>query len=436
MFGLDLVLLAVVILSLPLCVARPWIGVLEYTWLSCMNPHRLVGGVVFDAPLVRMVAVATLVGWLFTRARYPLPRHRELALVAALSVLFTFTTWLIAIEPEHARQRWGEMVKIVVMSGVALTLMQDRGKLRLWLLVIALSFGFLGVTGGLFGLRTLFAQRLFGPPESIVSDNNALGFTFTMILPLLAFLHLDEARGWLRHALLGCFALTIMALFATYSRGSFVGFAIVLPAILALVRLKDVSLLVAGAAACAVVYLAPAQWFERMETIRPSAYRKDSSGSERMNSWYVAWRLGLDYPLSGAGFRPFSPDVYERYIPGYRDFHDAHNHFLQMLAEHGFSGLLLFLALLLSVQWRLLKTVWRNRGDPRRAWIVHYGEMMLVSFLAFIVGGIFINQPYAELLYQLIAAALALEVLAAAKDGRMEPAGISLPGAVIRRLRG
>lgn len=431
--GLDWLLILGVILSLPLCVARPWIGLLEYTWLSSMQPHRLVGGVAFDMPFAKMIAAATILGWLFTRERYPLPRLREVGLIAALAILFTCTTWLAALEPERARHSWTEIMKIFVIGGIALTLMQDRRKLRIWLLVLALSFGFLGVTGGLFGLRTLFTTRLFGPPESIVSDNNALGFAFTMILPLLAFLHVDETRPWLRHLLLACFALTIMALFATYSRGAFLGFAIVLLSVVVLIRSKDKALLVAAALSCAVVYLAPSQWFERMQTITPTVYKTDSSGSERMHSWYVAWRLGLDHPLLGAGFHPFSPAVYERYIPGYRDHHDAHNHFLQVLAEHGFTGLLLFVALLVSVQLRLLRLAWSNRGDPQREWIVLSAEMLLASFLAYVVGGLFINQPQAELLYQLIAAALALDVIAAAP---VAPTGESVLRATARRLRG
>lgn len=434
--GFDLLLTAVVILSLPLCVARPWIGLLEYTWLSSMQPHRLAGGFAFDLPFAKLVAIATIAGWLFTRERYALPRYREVALVAALALLFTCTTWLVAIEPDRAHQSWSEMLKVLTMSGIGLTLMQDRRKLRLWLLVLALSFGFLGVTGGLFGLRTLFSERLFGPPESIVSDNNSLGFAFTMILPLLAFLHVDETNPWLRRVLLACFALTIMALFATYSRASLVGFTVVMAPIVVLVRSKDIALLVAAAVACAVVYVAPSQWFERMETIRPSAYKHDSSGSQRMKSWYVAWRLGLDHPVLGAGFHPFSAAVYERYIPNYKDAHDAHNHFLQMLAEHGFTGLLLFVALLVSLPLRLLKAIWRNRGDPQRAWIIHYGEMLLVSLLAYVVGGVFINQPHFELLYQLIAASLALDVLAGTPQGRVEPTGESLLEAGIRWVRG
>jgi probable O-glycosylation ligase (exosortase A-associated) len=431
------VLILAVVLALPLCFARPWIGMLIYMWLTCMQPFRYASGAAYDFPAIRLVALATLVGLPFTRERYRLPWRAEVALIAALLVLFTCTTWWAPVQPIRAQAKWLEVMKIAIMAGAALVLLQDRRKLRSWLLIIALSLGYYGITGGVWALQTGLSTRLYGPPGSFIYDNNALGFVFTMVLPLLAFLHIDEDRRWMRYVLLATFGLMIIALFATYSRASFIGFVVVSASIVVLIRTQSKLLLAVGAMACLSVYFAPKQWVaERMQTITPSAYRVDSSGAQRMKSWYVAWRLGLEHPVFGAGFHPFLPEVYERYIPGYSDNHDAHNHCLQMLAEFGFTGLLLFVALLVSVVWRLLRTAWTNRGDPHRVWIVRYAQMILISLLAYIVGGVFINQPHAELLYSLIAAALILDAIATA-PGAEGPGvvGESIVGEVMRRAR-
>jgi probable O-glycosylation ligase (exosortase A-associated) len=427
MIGYDVLLIGAVAVALPVCVVRPWMGVLVYTWLSTMNPHRLAGGAAYDMPVAKLAAVATLVGLLFTKDRYRLPQRRELALIGLLALVIMASTMLTALEPVRAWGRAEEALKVLLMAGAALMLMQERRKLRLWLLVIALSFGALGAHGALFAFETGLRSRLFGPPESVLADNNALGFFFTMALPMLAFLRLDEEVALMRHVLLAGFALTIIALFATYSRGAFIGFVLVLPLIAVLVRFRDKPLLMMGFAACLIVYFAPKQWVERMQTITPTVYKTDSSGSERMKSWYVAWRLGLDHPVLGAGCHPFSPRVYEKYLPGYSDDHDAHNHFLQMLAEHGFTGLLLFVALLVSVLLRLLGIAWRNRGDPQRQWLAHFAQMIGISLIAYIAGGVFINQPHSELLYQLIIAAMILDAIAAtpAANGP-QPTGKSL----------
>jgi probable O-glycosylation ligase (exosortase A-associated) len=401
-----------------------------------MHPQRLADGVAYDASLAKPIAVATLLGLLLTRARHAIPRRIEVVLLVLLWLLITASTWAGALKPAAAVAKWEEVTKILLMAGVALALLQEKRKLHVWLTVLAMSIGAQGILGAIWGLQTGLRERLFGPPESQLFDNNALGFAFTMALPLLAFLRLDERVALVRHVLLAMFGATIIALFATYSRGAMVGFVIVLPSIALLTRTRDKPLLLVGLAACLTIYVAPREWVDRMRTITPTAYRSDSSGSERMRSWHVAWRLGLDHPFIGAGCYPFSPDVYRRYLPGYSDFHDAHNHYLQMLAEHGFTGLALFVLLLASVVLRMLRLARAGRGDPDRAWVVHSAEMIGVSLIAYLAGGVFINQPHSEWLVQLVVAAVTLDRIAASpmSTGR-SPTGESLLGAALRRLR-
>jgi probable O-glycosylation ligase (exosortase A-associated) len=413
-FSLDMLLTLLIVATLPVCALRPWIGMLVFAWLGYMNPHRLLDGFAYSMPYAKMVAVATLAGLLFTRERSPLPRTREIYLVAALWVMFVCSTVFAALQPEVARVKLAEISKILVMTGATIVLFQDRRKLHVLLLVIALSVGYYGVTGALWSVYTGFAERLYGPPMSALGDNNALGFTLTMVLPIMVLVRRQASHPWIRGGLLAVFGLSIVALFATYSRGALIGLCLSMPLTLALSWRKDVPVLVATAAACLVIYAAPRQWVERMQTITPTAYRTDSSGSKRMKSWYVAFRLALDHPILGAGFRPFEPDVYEKYMPGYWDNHDAHNHYLQVFAEHGFPGLLLFLALLVSLFLTLLRTVRATRGDPERQWISEAAQFTGVSLVAYVVGGVFLNMPYFDLFYQLVAVVVILQQAAQA----------------------
>jgi hypothetical protein len=113
MFGLDILLIALVIASLPLCIWKPWIGVLVFSWLGFMNPHRMVGRLAYDLPLAKLVAAATLLGLLFTKERYPFPRCREVYLLGALWLTFLRSTMLTAIEPEAARIKFAEVSKVM-----------------------------------------------------------------------------------------------------------------------------------------------------------------------------------------------------------------------------------------------------------------------------------------------------------------------------------
>jgi probable O-glycosylation ligase (exosortase A-associated) len=432
----GILLTLLIVATLPVCVLRPWIGGLVFAWIGFMNPHRLIGGFAYDMPYAKLVALATLAGLLVTKERYRLPRTREVYLIGALWVTFLCSTVFVALQPAAAWEKLVEVSKILLMAGVTIVLFQDRRKLNVLLLVIALSIGYFGVTGGVWSLYTGFADRLYGPPGSALGDNNDLGFAFTMVLPLFALLRRQFANPWLRRVLLATFALSIVAVFGTYSRGALIGLCVSLPLTLALTRTKDVPVLLAAVAACLAVYITPLQWVERMQTITPTVYRDDSSGSRRMKSWYVALRLGLDHPLLGGGFRPFEPDVYERYIPGYWDDHDAHNHFLQVFGEHGFTGLILFTGLLVCLFLTLRRTARATRGDPDREWIRESAQFIGVSLVAYVVGGVFLNLPYFDLFYDLAAVVLILQRAAQAPGPVIAEPQESLLRALWARVRG
>ena len=65
---------------LPFILARAWVGVLVWTWIGLMNPHRLTFGFARDFPFALIVAVATLLAILISserKQRFPLTRSRQ-----------------------------------------------------------------------------------------------------------------------------------------------------------------------------------------------------------------------------------------------------------------------------------------------------------------------------------------------------------------------
>jgi probable O-glycosylation ligase (exosortase A-associated) len=250
--------------------------------------------------------------------------------------------------------------------------------------------------------------------------NNRLAFALMMVLPLAVFLRRSESSAWIRGVLLATFALSIVAVLGTYSRGSLINLGVVLVCILAVLRTRDLPVLLVIAATPVIIWLAPPRYHERIQTI--AAPQGERSVRMRSKSGYVALRLGLDHPILGAGFQPFDEAVYERYVPGYLDNHNAHNHFLQTFAEHGFPGLLLFTALIVSVMLRSLRTMRLTRGDPNASDLYNYAVGLLMCFIAYVVGGMFIGQAYFEPFYQLAAAAVLVNRLAEhANPGPVSP---------------
>jgi probable O-glycosylation ligase (exosortase A-associated) len=406
----DLVVTGTIFALLPLCLARPWIGVLVWSWIAYMSPHRLTWGFAYNTPFAMMVALATLTGLLFTKERKSLPRAAEVYLLLALWGLFLVTS-LSAIHPDRAWDQLIKVSKILLITFVTLLLCQDAKKLRWLLVVIALSIGFFGLKGGIWALSANPGNQVLGPPDTFLEGNTEIGLALNMVLPLLLLLSRDEPRRWLRYLLRATFVFTIPAVLLTYSRGAALGLAVVLPLLFLKSRLRFLILPLALLALLFGKSVMPDQWFQRMETIE--TYEEDRSANMRLNSWKVAYRLALDRPLLGGGFRPFSKETYLRYSPEefLNEQQDAHSIYFQVLAEHGFTGLALYLALILSTLVTLRRVIRRSRAHPDLAWLGNAAQGVEVGLIGYLVSGAFLSMSYFDLFYSLIAIAVLLKVL-------------------------
>ena len=56
----DIAVLVAVFGTLPFILRWPWVGILVFTWLSLMNPHRLAYGIATNFPFALIVALTTL----------------------------------------------------------------------------------------------------------------------------------------------------------------------------------------------------------------------------------------------------------------------------------------------------------------------------------------------------------------------------------------
>jgi len=259
-----------------------------------------------------------------------------------------------------------------------------------------------------------------------------------MVIPLLVFLQRQESRPWARHLFRAGVFLCIVASLVTYSRGALLGLAVVVPLIFLQSRWRFVLLPLLAVGIWVLPSIMPAQWSARMETIEE--YQEDLSANQRLNSWYVAWELAKTHPVAGGGFRTFTKDVYEAYMPGYTYAgaeHDAHSIYFQVLGEHGFVGLGIFVALLVSTLIGLRRVGSKARQDPSHAWIVDLARMAEISVLGYVVSGAFLSMSYFDLFYHLVAITAILKTLVAepvvAPAPSAAPVPVALPAAGRRR---
>ncbi len=218
----DVVVTAIVFLSLPVIVWRPWIGILVWNWIGIMNPHRLTWGFAYNMPFAQMVAIATIFGLLFSREPKRFPVNAVTVTLLALIAWMSFTH-LFAIAPEASYEGLIKMLKVQFVILLGMVLMQERLRIQLLTWVLVLSIGFYGVKGGIFTLRGGGGQQVLGPEGSFISGNTEIGLAMLMMLPLMRYLQLNETRRWVRWGLAMAMILSAVAILGTQSRGALVG---------------------------------------------------------------------------------------------------------------------------------------------------------------------------------------------------------------------
>ena len=393
----DIALVVLIGGLIPVIFRYPWVGAIAYAWISVFVPHRWAFGFAKDMPIAMTVAVTTLASMALQPKQVRLPINGITFLLVLIPAWMTVTL-LFALEPDAAYQRWLEVMKVFFFTLVTASLVHSRKQVDALLWVIVLSVGFYTVKGGVFTIVEGGAYRVYGPPgESYIADNNAIAMAAVMMMPLMLYLAGVTSSKWVRMGFVGAVLLSGMTVLGSQSRGAFL--AIV--AMMAFLWMKSRRKLISGLAlvvlALPAITFMPDTWVNRMHTIQ--TYEQDTSAMGRVNAWWMLFNLANDRPLVGGGFEPYTPREFEKYAPDPLDVHAAHSIYFQILGEHGYIGLALFLCFGIAcwmMAGRLIKAS-RERGDT--AWAGDLARAIQVSLIGFAVGGAFFNMAYWELLY-------------------------------------
>lgn len=414
----DLVVLAFTLGSAFLGLTRPWMGALALAILSYLNPHRYAWGFSRTMPVYLIVFLATMVGLLLTKDRQPFPWTRETKLFFCLLAWFSMTTFLFPDYPGTAQDQWIKVMKIYVGIFPTFWLINSRDRLRWLVITIACAFGLIGLKGGIFALGTAFQHRVWGPSNTFYGGNNEIAMALNMTLPLILLVAKECRSSLARYFFYAMFFFSVCSVISSWSRGGLVTLVVVLGALILTSRRKwlAVPLLLIGLAF--FIPNMPEEWTGRMETIE--TYDQDASVQLRFIAWQYAIDRALQSPLTGGGFETFLNTRV-----------DAHSAYFEILGEHGFVALLLWLSLLfgtlLALQ-RLRKRALRVEGLD---WLPDYARAVQIALLAYATGGAFLGTAYWDYFYHLVALCVIMKVLLA----RVEQA-VSVPAVVLGRELG
>jgi probable O-glycosylation ligase (exosortase A-associated) len=394
----DVLVTAIVLGALLMVLKHPHYGIWLWGWLSYMNPHKQAWGFAQNMPFAFACAGFTLTAYLFSKEPKRMPWSPEIVL------LFMFLAWVsitsfFAFYPELAWEQWIKVMKIQIMTLVTAMLLMNRERLEGLIWIIALSLGYYGIKGGIFTIVHGGAFRVQGPAQTFIEGNNEMALALIMTVPLIRYLHLQQKRRWLKLGLAGAMVLTGVAAIGSQSRGALLAAGAMGLFLWLKSRSKFVTAVYLAVAVGIIAAVMPQAWYERMTTIK--TYEQDASALGRINAWHTAFNVAKDR-ITGGGFETFRGPTFAAYAPDPTNARDVHSIYFEVMGEHGFIGLGIWLLMGL-LAWRTGSRIIRAcKNDPERKWAADLAAMTQVSMIGYGAGGAFLGLAYFDYYYHLV----------------------------------
>jgi O-antigen ligase len=326
--------------------------------------------------LLRTPAFIGFLAYVFIIMTYRLPIG-TLAMAAALvglilqgqtlrapAFFWLFAAWtgwaaigsLVTPYPEVVSEMLIERAKLVLVVLVAVNTLRTGTQLRYFLLFVLVTYLLFPARSTLMNYvrgETLLGRAI--GPFIYSNPNDLAAVTLLMLGPALALGVVGPHGRLTRWLGMGGAAILIIVIILTQSRGAFIALAAVtLPSGIALVRRRPRAVLALAALLGLALYLAPAAFWARMKGLRMATRvetigEMDPEGSarQRFAVLQTAIRIIDDHPVLGIGLGSYGL-ANAQYSPELGEL-DTHNTYLNVLAETGAPGLVLFLAIVASV---------------------------------------------------------------------------------------
>lgn len=376
-----------------------------------------------------LVLGAAWLGWLGTRdgaARAAVREHLPVCALGAGVVVWLALSLAWAEKPAAAATVLLAWVTSAAMFVVVVTATRAARDVRLllgaFIAGVALSV-LIGVVVNDVGNASPTVDSLAleeGRLRGVIGDPNYLAASLVPAVALVLGFAVAARSRSARLALAGLAAALVVGLIATESRGGLIAAAVAVAAGLVFARGQRRALL----AGVVLVGVAGGLWLAASPVAWERLTSAEDRGNGRLSLATVAWRIVEDRPALGVGLDNFAAHS-PRYVrePGELDFVNfiaerglpVHNAYLQLLAETGPVGLLLFLAFAFAC----LRAAWRARRrfeEQAERGLAALALAVLAGGIGTLTASVFLSNGSDVQLWLLLAAGPALAGVARARS--------------------
>jgi len=408
--------------------AITFIALLTYTAIAYFRPYELSSALAWTSVLPYWIAIGMLVIFIPSQliAENSLtarPKEVNLVLVLGLIAVFSIPQ---AINVGLAWEVFSTLYfKTILVFIVMINVLRTENRLRMMIL-------FSLVTGGIMSISALvdyssgktgtYENRAIVSISNMFGEPNSLALHLVMMIPLAVVLTLSSGNILKRALYFVGSLVMIVGVFATFSRGGFLGL-VGAGLLLAWKLARKNRFAVLGImilATVAVLFFAPGGYGARVTSIfNPSG---EASASARRALLSRSIWVGLRSPLLGVGIGNLRIVLIHDQV--------SHNAFTQISGDLGLIAFTLYLMLLI-VPYRRLATIERETlREESHSRFYYLSVGLQASLLAYMVSSFFLSVAYEWYGYFIVAYAVALRRLYSAhiEDKRsVTSAGIFTP---------
>ena len=351
----ELLLLALVVISVPLVLRRPLLGMIIYLGANIVRPEMLFWGGGSGSYIFMLYYALTLVGMYFQNDFRNINRiaRREFMLLVWLLAAILVSVVLAQYPIFRGYYYVLEILKGFGICALLYILINDFEDIKTVQNVLLGCFFFLAIWGIDQHLRG--NERLEGLGGGAWGDSNGVAAIFILFLPIaLAKAFSSENRKELLISF-GIVALMVAIVVCTKSRSGLIGLIIAMAMFAFYARKAAKLALVALVLVLIAVPFATEDYFNRMKTMEGPTGISDSA-RDRITLWKAGLMVFADNPLVGTGFLtyPIAKMKYEYRFEGldtefrkeiFRTEYKkvTHNTYIQLLSDCGLFGAVPFL---------------------------------------------------------------------------------------------
>jgi probable O-glycosylation ligase (exosortase A-associated) len=403
------------------CIKKPFIGVSVWLWVALFYPKGWVYGFASDFRYNLIIALATILAYLVMKNK-PKTNWDSLSWLIFLFVFWTFISSIFTISyPELVWADWIEFFKIGLLYFFAIAILRTETHINTVIWVIALSIGFYASVEGLKYISSGGGHVLAGMAGHALGDRNDLATAINMSIPLVVYLLLVTQHKLLRLGLIGMILLCVVSVLGSNSRGGFIGISVLGAYFWFHSKHKFLYLIIVPPLFWLGLDYMPEAWHQRMATIEN--VEQDLSFLGRIMAWKESTLIALDN-ITGGGFKAGQTNyVWHLYYPQFsfnwlvdtsgvviNEAKAAHSIYFQVLGDHGFPGLFLFVMMLytgFNKARQLNKKLNKYAPDSKLAKL---SSMIQLSIVTYMVSGAAVSLAYFDLIYMIFALIFALEI--------------------------